>query len=99
VVVDKKVNLELVGLDGNAFFLMCAFDKQAKKEGWTKEEIQKVIDECKKSDYDHLIQTLVEHCATPEEDEEDEFNDWDHMHPSEVEDEDSWYDDDPRYYE
>lgn len=34
---DKKVTLELVGLDGNAFALMGAFAKRAKREGWEKE--------------------------------------------------------------
>ena len=58
---DKKINLELEGLDGNAFFLMGAFQKQAKKEGWIDGEIKEVLDECKKGDYNHLLQTLIEH--------------------------------------
>ena len=37
--VNKKVKLELVGLDGNAFFLMGAFQRQARREKWTQEEI------------------------------------------------------------
>lgn len=63
VKVDKKVYLELGVLDGNAFVLMGAFQKQARREGWTQEEIKKVLDECRKSDYDHLIQTLMAHCV------------------------------------
>ena len=35
----KKVKLNLVGLDGNAMSLMAAFRRQAKKEGWTEEEM------------------------------------------------------------
>ena len=58
----KEVNLTLAGLDGNAYSLMGAFQKQAQKEGWTKEEIQQVLDEATSSDYDHLLRTLDKHC-------------------------------------
>ena len=71
--VDKKVNLELVGLDGNAFSLMGAFQKQARREGWTKEEIESVLDDARSSDYNHLLQVLVSYCETPE----DEDSYWD----------------------
>ena len=65
-VINKKVQLELVGLDGNAFSLMGAFSHQARREKWTKEEIDKVIEEATKGDYNHLIATLAEHCESPE---------------------------------
>lgn len=65
----KTVTLTLVGLDGNAFALMGAFQAQAKREGWTKEEIKVVLDECKSSDYDHLLCTLMTY-TTPEDEEE-----------------------------
>ena len=58
----KTVNLQLVGLDGNAFCLMGAFQKQAKKENWTKEEIDIVLKECKSGDYDNLLCVLMDHC-------------------------------------
>ena len=54
---EKYVELELVGLDGNAFVLMGAFS-----QGWTKEEIDKVLTECKSSNYNHLLHTLICHC-------------------------------------
>lgn len=63
----KKVKLKLVGLNGNAFALMGAFQRAAKDQGWTKEEISKVIDECTKGDYDHLLCTLMENTESPEE--------------------------------
>lgn len=68
----KTVNLTLVGLDGNAFSLMGAFSKQAKKEGWTKEEIDIVLKECMSGNYDDLLCTLMDHCE--EVYEEDEYN-------------------------
>jgi hypothetical protein len=60
--VNKKVNLTLVGLDGNAFALMGAFRDAARSQGWTKDEIETVLRECMKDDYDHLLVTLANHC-------------------------------------
>ena len=60
--MEKKVRLQLVGLDGNAFALMGAFQRQARKEGWSKDEISAVMDECLSGDYDHLLCTLMDHC-------------------------------------
>ena len=60
----KTVKMKLVGLDGNAFFLMGAFSNEAKKQKWSKEEIDVVIQECMSGDYDHLLRTLMEHTNT-----------------------------------
>ena len=62
-IVDKKVRLSLVGLDGNVFALMGAFSRQACREHWTDEEIRKVLDECQTGDYSHAVQTLMAHCV------------------------------------
>jgi hypothetical protein len=81
--VNKKVSLRLIGLDGNAFSLMGAFQSQARKEKWTAEEIKSVIDEAMAGDYRHLVGTLADHCENPggydcdEDDWEDaEDDDW-----------------------
>jgi hypothetical protein len=58
---NKKIKLNLVGLDGNAFALLGAFQKQAKKEGWEQEEISEVIDEAITGNYDYLLQTLTQY--------------------------------------
>lgn len=63
----NKVHLNLVGIDGNAFALMGAFSKQARREGWKQEEITAVLDEAKSGDYDHLIATLADHCDMGDE--------------------------------
>jgi len=60
-IMDKKISLDLMDLDGNAFNLMGAFRKQAKKENWTNEEIDEVLNECQKGDYNHLLNTLLTH--------------------------------------
>ena len=57
--VKKKVDLTLVGLDGNAFSLLGAFQKQARKDGWTQEEIDEVFEEAKSGDYFNLVNTLA----------------------------------------
>lgn len=57
------VDLQLLRCDGNAFALMGAFQRQALKEGWNRQDIQKVLNECISGDYDHLVATLNEHCA------------------------------------
>lgn len=60
--IGKTVNLKLFGLDGNAFNLMGQFQRQAKKENWTKEEIDQVLQECMKGDYNHLVSILMTYC-------------------------------------
>jgi hypothetical protein len=55
----KKVKLDLVGLDGNAFSLLGAFKRAARKQGWNDVSIKDVIDEAMTSDYNHLLQTLL----------------------------------------
>ena len=75
--INKQVTLNLVGLDGNAFALMGAFQKQARKEKWTKDEIQTVLDECTSGDYDHLLATLFTYCKS-EEDFDNYDYDWDY---------------------
>lgn len=68
-VIEKTVNLDLVGVNGNAFMIMDVFRKQAKKEGWTLEEIEQVMIEAKSSDYNYLLATIENHCEPKEENE------------------------------
>jgi len=68
----KTVELKLVGLDGNAYSLMGAFQTQARREGWTKDEINEVLNDCMSSDYNHLVATLANVCVDPDEDEDDD---------------------------
>jgi len=63
----KKVKLNLVGLDGNAFFLMGAFQRAARRQGWMSEEIEAVLNDCKSRDYDHLLCVLMENTEKEEE--------------------------------
>ena len=78
--VNKTVNLNLIGMDGNASVVIANFQKQARKEGWTKEEIEKVTVEAQSGDYDHLLSVLLEHSNVdefePEDEEEEDEEDY-----------------------
>jgi len=60
-IIMKKVKMELVGLDGNAFSLMGTFQQNARRQGWNKEEIDEVIKKCMSGDYNNLLRVLMEH--------------------------------------
>lgn len=67
----NKVKMELVGLDGNAFSILGAFQKEARTQGWDSSSIKSVIDEAMSGNYDHLLRTIVsnvEECSDTEED-------------------------------
>jgi len=64
----KKVKMQLVGLDSNAYAVMGAFRKNARKQGWTPEEIKVVIDEAMSGDYDHLLATIMDNVDMSDDD-------------------------------
>jgi hypothetical protein len=66
-IINKTVNLDLIGKDGNAYMIMGLFGAQAKKEGWSRKEIDAVIEEAKSKDYNHLLMTIQNHCEVKEE--------------------------------
>lgn len=66
-VIEKTVNLDLVGVNGNAFMIMGVFKRQAKKEGWTTVEIETVLKEAKSKDYNHLLATIENRCEPKDE--------------------------------
>lgn len=57
----KKVRLSLVGSDGNAYVLIGRFQRAAKAQGWTPEQIRRVTLEMTSGDYNHLLSTLIAH--------------------------------------
>lgn len=57
----KKVPLKLEGMDGNAFFILGAWKKSARKSGWSEEEIKSVVDDAKSGDFDHLLSVIMRH--------------------------------------
>lgn len=69
-VIEKTVNLNLIGVNGNAFMIMGVFQRQAKREGWTQEQIDAVLKEAKSGDYNHLLATIENHCEPIDEDDD-----------------------------
>jgi hypothetical protein len=63
----KKVNLSLDGVNGNAFAIMGVFRRQAKREGWSKEEIDQVLNEATSGDYENLVATILSYCDPQDE--------------------------------
>jgi hypothetical protein len=66
----KKVRMQLVGLDGNAFSIMGAFQQKARKQGWTEREIREVLNEAMSGDHNHLLATIMDNVDMPDDDEE-----------------------------
>lgn len=54
----KKLDLNLVGLNGNAYAILSFFRQEAKQAGWTPEEIEKTTDEAKAGDYSDLLAVI-----------------------------------------
>jgi hypothetical protein len=75
----KKVKMELVGLDGNAFAIMGTWRSNALRQGWSQEEVRAVLKEAQSGDYDHLLATIAMNTTEPDvwddEDEDDEDED------------------------
>ncbi|MFN5848809.1 MAG: hypothetical protein ACK5UE_08840 [Chitinophagales bacterium] len=61
-ILPKTVHLDLVGVQDNAYSVLGAFSRQARREGWTPEEINLVTQEAKQGDYDHLLATIRSYC-------------------------------------
>lgn len=70
--MNKKVKMQLVELDGNAYsIIMGAFERNARRQGWTPEEIKVVIDDAKSSDYNHLLATIWDNVDDEVEDDDE----------------------------
>lgn len=67
---NKKVKMNMVGMDGNAFNLMGQFEKRAKIDRWKSEEIQYVLHQCMSGDYNNLLSVLLRYTEEDEENPE-----------------------------
>ena len=57
----NKPFLQLTEMDGNAFSILGRAQKAARKEGWSKEQIDSFMEDATSGDYDNLIQTVMTH--------------------------------------
>ena len=64
-IINKTVKLKLVGINGNAYNVMGAFQREARRQGWKDWEIEKVLTICQSSDYNNLLTTILDHCEDP----------------------------------
>ena len=71
----KKGELQLVGIDSNAFAVMGAVNKALRRAGNTKEDMDAVRDAMMSGDYDNLLFIAMEVTESPEEDTEAEYED------------------------
>lgn len=55
----------LVGQNSNAYNLLGGWADAATKNGWTKEDVDKVIEQATSGDYENLLRVLATH-STPE---------------------------------
>lgn len=53
------VEVQLVGLDGNAFAILGRVSDALRKAGATSEEIDEFLAEAQSGDYDELLQTVM----------------------------------------
>jgi hypothetical protein len=54
-----KPTVKLIGQDGNAFAIMGACAKAARRAGWSGRQLNRVIEEMTRGDYDHLLATAL----------------------------------------
>lgn len=66
MVTNKKVRLTLVGSDGNAFALLGRFQRAAKAQGWTPEQIRRATLEMTSGDYNRLLSVLMSYTTEDE---------------------------------
>jgi hypothetical protein len=67
-----KPVVQLSGIDGNAFMILGACLKAARKAKMSKEWQDKFLNEAKAGDYDHLLQTAIKYFDV-DGDEEDNY--------------------------
>ena len=58
---DERPRLELVGQNGNAFNVLGLAKRAAKKAEWSEEKLDAFMKEAMSGNYDHLLQTCMEH--------------------------------------
>ena len=58
----RTINFNMIGQDGNAFVLLGGWQRQARREGWSNEDINKVVSKATSGDYNNLLSVLSAHC-------------------------------------
>jgi hypothetical protein len=73
-----KAELQLVGIDGNAFSIMAAVGKAMRIHGYSNQAKGEMVEDSMSGDYNHVIQTAMFWTDSPDdEDEDDPADEWD----------------------
>lgn len=59
--IKGKPELVLDGVNGNAYAILAEARKVGRKAGWSKEEVDKFLEEAKLGDYDNLLFTCAKY--------------------------------------
>ena len=70
----NKVKLDQIIKSGNAFAIMGAFRVAAKQAGWSENEIKETLDDAMSSDYDHLLDVILNNCEPTTSSTHDEWS-------------------------
>ena len=54
-----EVKMDWVGVKDNAFAMLGAFRKAARRQGYAQTDIDRVIDDARSRDYEHLANVLM----------------------------------------
>lgn len=54
---------DLSGPEGNAYSILGKFQEAARRAGWPKEEIDRVIQQAVSGDYEHLLRTISDNVS------------------------------------
>jgi len=57
----KHIEIDLSGVDGNAFMILASVSRQAKKQGLSKDEWAEIRKEATSGDYNHLLITIMKY--------------------------------------
>jgi len=76
-----EVQFQLVGIDGNAFSILGKAQKEARRAGLSKEQIEEYVNEATSGDYNNVISTTMKFfdCSGQDEcgwNEDDYDEDW-----------------------
>lgn len=58
----EKIQLNLRGITSSSWEIIGTFQKLARRNNWPENEINKVLQEANSGSYDHLVETIKEHC-------------------------------------
>jgi len=54
----NRIEIDLTGPQGNAYFLMGTASKLGRQLGWDKDEIEILLRQMRRSDYENLVNTF-----------------------------------------